>query len=442
MNVTIEDAGPCKKILKFEIPKETVDSEFEKKTLEVCGTVELPGFRKGRAPRRLVEKRFGTQIKEEVRQAVVSDCYQKALDEHKLNPVGNPKVGETKMEIGQPFNFDVAVEVWPNFEVDKYKGLILKKKPVVVTDEDMENALQGMSKRKAQLVVVNNGTVKKEDKIICDYKVEVNKSCIVEDEDVELFLANEVVVANTKIPDLVTTLQDAKSGETRNVSVKLSDDFVKEQYRGKDAEIKFTLKEIKRLSYPTVNEEFAKSIGFESLDDLKTKLSRQIEIDKKNWVEEDLRNQVFDILLEQVKFELPQELVNYHTEKRAYRHQLDLLKRGLPLEEIQKRTSEIKNASADSVMRELRASLILDSIAEKEKIFVTENEVEQRISDIARAYNTDTSRVRKQIENQGSLSYLRNEMREGKVLSFLLNEAKIEEENRTASKPEKKLQNK
>ena len=114
--------------MKFEIPKDTIESEFEKKTLEVCGTVELPGFRKGFAPRKLVEKRFGTQIKDEVKQSVVNESYQKALEEHKINPVGDPKFGDIKMESGQPLNFDVTLEVWPLFEVDNYKSLSLKRK--------------------------------------------------------------------------------------------------------------------------------------------------------------------------------------------------------------------------------------------------------------------------------------------------------------------------
>jgi trigger factor len=199
-----------------------------------------------------------------------------------------------------------------------------------------------------------------------------------------------------------------------------------------------TIKEIKRLTYPDINEDFAKTIGFESLDDLMVKVRKRIEVDKKNWVEDDLKGQIFNILLEQIKFDLPQELVNYYTEKRAYKYQLDMLKGGISLEEIQKRTAAIKNASADSVARELRASLITERIAEKERIFVTENEVEQRIAAIAHAYNTDTSRVRKQLEHQGSLSNLRSEMRENKVVDFLLKEAKIEEESQATVKTKKK----
>ncbi|MCF6159110.1 MAG: trigger factor [wastewater metagenome] len=427
MNVTIEEAGPCKKVLKFEIPKETIEKEFEKKTLEVCDTVELPGFRKGRAPRKLVEKRFGSQIKDEVKQSIVSESYKKVLEDHKLNPVGDPKLGDVNFEDGQPFNFDVTLEVWPTFEVDQYKGLDLKRKSAAVTDEDMQKALHGMSLRKAQLNIIKNDSVKNEDRIICDCRIEIEGEIVFEDDNIELYVVNNTQIANTPVQDFAPRMEGAKSGEERSVDITLSDTFAKEEYRGKNAKLKLTIKEIKRLSVPEVNDDFAKMLGFESLEDLKSKVQKRIEIDKKRWAEDDLRNQILDILLEKINFDLPQDLVKYHTERRVYKHQLDLLNKGVPLEEIQKQTENIKNASAESVMRELKASLVLDKIAEKEKIFVTENEIEQQIADIARSYNTDPGRVRKQLERQGNLSYLRNEMRENKVLNFLLKEAHITE---------------
>ncbi|GAN32094.1 MAG: trigger factor [Candidatus Brocadia sp. AMX2] len=426
MNVTIEDAGPCKKVLKFEIPKETIEGEFEKKTIEVCDTVELPGFRKGRAPRKLVEKRFGSQIKDEVKQSVVSDCYQKTLEEQKLSPVGNPKFSEIELEMGKPLTFDVTLEVWPSFEINQYKGLKLKKKPANATDEDVQKVLMDMAFRKAQLTVVKEGTVKKGDHIIGDCKVEVGGNTVFEDDDVEIPVVNGVPVANTTIQDLAAKLENMKSGEECKIDVKLSDNFVKEEYRGKDAKIRLKVKEIKRLIPADIHDDFAKTMGFDSLEDFKSNIRKRIEIDKKKWVEDDLKNQVLDVLLDQTKLELPQDFLNHHTDQRVYKHQLDLLNRGVPLEEIQKQADAIKNASAESVMRELKASLIMNHIAEKEKIFITENEVEQQIADIARSYNTDIARVRKQLERQGNLSYLRNDMRENKVMNFLLKEASIE----------------
>lgn len=426
MNLTIEDIGPCKKILKFQIPKETIESEFDKKTSEVCTSAALPGFRKGKAPRKLVEKRFETMIKDEVKQAVVSDCYQKALEEHKLNPVGNPSFSEIKLEVGQPLNFDVTLEVWPAFDVKQYKGLSLKKKPTNVTNSDIESALLNISLKKAQLTVVKDGSIKKGDYIICDCKIEVGKNTIFEDEDVEILVEDGVEIVNTSVPDFVKKLEGVKSGKDCKVDAKILNSFENQEYRGKDAKLKLLVKEIKRLTKPDVDDNFAKTVGFGSLEDLKANIRKRMEIDKKNWAEDDLRNQILDILIDKIKFDLPQEFVNYHTEDRAYKQQLNLLKRGVPLEDVQKQTEKIMNASADSVMRELKASLILNRIAEEEKIFVTEKEVEQRINDISRMYNTDSERIRKQLERQGSLSSLRSDMRESKVLNLLLKEAKME----------------
>ncbi len=428
MNVTIEDAGPCKKVLKFEIPTETIESEFEKKTQEVCGTVELPGFRKGCAPRKLIEKRFGTQIKDEVKQSLVNESYQKALEEHKINPVGDPKFGDVKMEMGQPLNFDVTLEVWPLFDVDNYKSLNLVRKSAAVADEEVETALQRLSFEKAQLSVVKDGAVKLGNQVICDCKVEVENVCVLEDEDVEVNVFNDTVIAHTTITDLVARMEGIKSGEVCTIDVQLSNNFPKAEYRGKPAKLKLTIKEIKQLTPPPINEDFAKMIGFDSLEDLKKRVRKQVEAEKKKWSDDILKSQLLDTLLEQVKFDLPQDLVNYHTEQRAYNQQMDLLNRGVPLEEIKKQDDIIKHASADSVMRELKVSLILDKVAEKEKIFVTENEVEQRIAELARSYNSDTARVRKQLERQGNLSNLRNEMRDSKVINLLLKEAKITDE--------------
>ncbi|MDR4508083.1 MAG: trigger factor [Candidatus Brocadiaceae bacterium] len=426
MNVTIEDAGPCKKVLKFEIPKETIESEFEKKTKEACDTIELPGFRKGRAPRKLVEKRFGPQIKEDVKQAVISDCYQKALEENKMEPAGDPQFGEIKLEVGEPFIFDVTLEVWPTFEVNNYKGINLKRASVVVTDDDVQRALNDMAFRKAQLEVIKNGKVIKGDRIICDCTVEVDNNSVLEDKDIEINVQENTEIVKTKIVDLLKNIEGTKSGHSCTFDAQLSDNFEREEYRGKDAKITLQVNEIKRPVAPEISEEFATSLGFDTLEDLKSNIHKQVESFKKRQSEENLRNQMISTLLEQIKFELPQDLVNAHTEQKTYKHQMDLLKRGMPLDEIEKQKEAIKNASAESVMQELKASLILNRIAEKERIFVTEGEVEQRIADIARAYNTDSAQVRKQLQHQGSLSYLRNEMREDKTLEFLIKEAHIE----------------
>jgi len=235
-------------------------------------------------------------------------------------------------------------------------------------------------------------------------------------------------IVNTEIPDLVKKLKGKTAGKSCAVSATLSDAFSKKEYCGKEANIKLVINEIKRLIPPEIDEDFAKTLNSKSLDDLKINVKKRLEMNKNAWVENDLRKQLLDTLLAQTQFDLPKDFLSRHAEERLYKHQLDMVKRGIPFEEVQKQTEAIKNASEESVTKELKASLILDHIAKKEKIFVTENEVEQRIAEIAYSYNTDKKVVRKQLETHGNLSYLRNEMREDKALAFLVKEAKIEEE--------------
>ena len=432
MNITIENAGPCKKLLKFEIPKEAIESELEKKTLEACSSVQLPGFRKGHVPRKLVEKRFETQIKEDVKQSLISESYEKALEENKIEPVGEPKFdpefGNLNLEIGKPLTFDVTLEVLPVFEVGQYKGLQLKKKAIDVSEEEIDKLLKELALQKAQFTVVSGGGIEEKDLIICDCKVEVNGITVFEDNDIEVSVVDGSKIAHTEIPELVKYLKGNTTGATCTINVVLSDTFNIKEYRGKEASIKLVVNEIKRLSPPEIDEDLAKTLNFKSLEDLKLNARKRLEINKNIWAENDLRTQILDTLLAQTQFDLPKDFINKHAEERVYKHQLDLVKRGVPFEEVQKQTESMKSVSEESVVKELKASLIIEYIAKKEKIFVTENEVEQRIVEITYSYNTDKKVVRKQLETQGNLSYLRNEMREDKTLAFLLKEAKIEQE--------------
>ncbi|MBW7943707.1 MAG: hypothetical protein H3C64_15325, partial [Candidatus Kuenenia stuttgartiensis] len=297
-----------------------------------------------------------------------------------------------------------------------------------VSEEEIDKLLKELALQKAQFTVVSGGGIEEKDLIICDCKVEVNGITVFEDNDIEVSVVDGSKIAHTEIPELVKYLKGNTTGATCTINVVLSDTFNIKEYRGKEASIKLVVNEIKRLSPPEIDEDLAKTLNFKSLEDLKLNARKRLEINKNIWAENDLRTQILDTLLAQTQFDLPKDFINKHAEERVYKHQLDLVKRGVPFEEVQKQTESMKSASEESVVKELKASLIIEYIAKKEKIFVTENEVEQRIVEIAYSYNTDKKVVRKQLETQGNLSYLRNEMREDKTLAFLLKEAKIEQE--------------
>ena len=426
MKIEIEEVGPCKKLLKFEIPKETIEEEWQKQLKEVSRMANLPGFRKGKAPRKLLEKNYGDKIVEEVKRAIVSSSYQETIEKNKLSPVGDPDVGDIDLELGKPLKFEITLEVLPTFELGEYKGMQLKRKPVSVTDEDIDNALETISRQKAQLTVVKKGKVKDEDFIICDCEVGVNGEVVWTDKELEVMVSGSQV-ADIDVPDLKNSLVGAKSEDKVSMDVELGDSFSVEQHRNKSAKLEISIKEIKRPKSPEINDELAKQVGYDTLDELKEFMSQRLEMEKKRMAEGEMQEQISSKLIEMADFDMPEDMKTHHTNERLHKYQLDLINKGTPQEEIEKNLEDLKSASEESVVRDFKMSLVLEQIAEKERIFVTEDDVNRRISEMAGMYGLDTAGMKKQIEKMNSMSNLRHQLRENKTLNLLMKEANIEE---------------
>ena len=426
MNIEIEEVGPCKKLLKFEIPKETIDDEWQKQLKEVARMAKVPGFRKGKAPRKLLEKNYGDKIMDDVKRAVVSGSYQQAIEENKLSPIGDPDIGNFDLELGKPLKFEITLEVLPTFELGDYKGMKLQRKPVSVTDEDIDKALETISKQKAQLTIVKTGKVKVEDFIICDCEVGINDEVVWSDQELEVMVSGSHV-ADINVPDLKDRLVGAKSGDKVSVDVELGDSFSVEQHRNKSAKMEISIKEIKRPKSPKIDDELAKQVGYDSLGELKEFMSQRLEMEKKRMAEGEMQEQISSKLIEMADFEMPEDMIKHHTNERLHKYQHDLVNKGTPQEEIEKHTEDMKSASEESVVRDFKMSLVLEHIAEKERIFVTEDDVNRRISEMAGMYGLDAAGMKKQLEKMNSMSNLRHQLRESKTLNLLMKEANIEE---------------
>jgi trigger factor len=365
---------------------------------------------------------------EDVKQKLVSSTYEEAVEKNKLSPVGEPEISDVNMELGKPLNFEVTMEVLPTFEIGEYKGMQLKKESVSVTDKDIKTALKTISGQKTQLTIVKDGKVEDDDYIICDCKVKVDRKIVFEDENLEVMVSGSTV-ADINVPDLKSSLLDTKSGGKCSIDVQLGDNFSVEQYRNKPAKLEISVKEIKRPVSPEIDDEMAKQMGYDSLAELSEFVSKKLEAEKKRMVDNDMREQIYKNLLEMANFDLPKDVIESQTNKRLHRHQIELLNRGTPLEEIEKDMGNLKNASEESVIKDFKLSLILERIAEKEKIFVTEAEVNQRINTLANMYGTEPSKMRNQLEKIGNIPNLRYQMKESKTVDFLIKEAVTKETN-------------
>ena len=433
MKIGIEEIAPCKKLIKVEIPWEKIEKEWQSQLKKLSGMVNLPGFRKGKAPKKLIEKKYSDRISEEVKQAVVSETYQEAIKKNELSPVGEPEISDINLELGKPLIFDITLEVLPTFELGEYRGIHITREPFKVTDDDIEKTLNNVNKQKTQLIVVEDGTVEANDHIICDCKVRVKNKIIWKSEDLDVDVSGSQV-SDITVSDLQAKLLGAKTGEKCSITVELGEKFPDEEYRKSTAKLEISLKEIKRPVTPETNDEMAKGLGYKSLVELKEYLSKKLESEKKHHADSGMRDQIYKHLLEMANFELPKDLVEKQTNKRLNNYQIDLLNRGTSLEKIQENLKDLKNVSEESVIREFKLSLVLEQIAEKERIYVTEKDLNHKIKTLAHIYGIDQSKMRNQLEKMNNIADLRHQLRESKTIDFLLKEAVIEDTHQENNK--------
>jgi len=425
--VTVEEVGPCKKQLKITVPVADVEAKMEETYSRLQSNAVVDGFRKGRVPRKLLEKRFGEDVLEEVKQAVLADSSEEALKERGLKPLGEPSFDNVDFAADKDCVFEVTLEVEPEFELPEYKGIHLKKEVAKVTDEEINGGLERLRMQRARLELMPDGAdVAADDRIVCDWEIVSEGEQVASEKDDEIYVRGKRFGEVELNEDLVETLPGTKSGAEAKVEGKVLDSYPIEKWRGKECVVAITPKEVRRPVLPELDEEFAKQMDFESLADMRTFVQRSLQQSKEREADMALEQQLFDKLLEQCPFDLPEGVLKAQARNIMVRQQFRLRQRGVPEEEVQKHLDALRNASEEAAARNLKIYFILTRIADKEKIFVTENDVQNRIAAMANSYRIGTQRMRAQLEQDGALADLRTGMREDKVTAFLLSSADVE----------------
>jgi len=432
MDVTVDDAGVCKRKLTITVSREDVDKKLDERFTELQREAQVPGFRPGHAPRRLVEKRFREAVTEEVRTALAAESFENALKEQKLDVIGEPELGPDAIQMPDdgPLTLTVELEVRPEFELPDYVGIPIDVEHKTVDEKEVDQAIEHAREENAPLELVPEGKgAEKKDYVAADLVIQVGEEKIVDRQDVR-FQVDEIVVEGIPLAEVPKILKGAKVGETKTATVKVPDDATREDLRGKDAEVSITVGELRRAA-ALDDEGLLKAIGYESMDTLKGSLHRQLEgqadLDYRRQQEEAVRAW----LLEHAPMDLPEDLAKRHADRLLNRTLVNLQYRGVPVEQIEGRLDEIRNASAAKSARELKLTFILDRIAGKENIEVTDAEVDARVRFIAAQYGRRADRVREDMQAKGTLESLHGQVQEDKVIRMLLEKAKI------AGEPEK-----
>jgi trigger factor len=426
-NVTVQDAGPCKKLLKIAVPAKEVADKVDESYGKLRDSVTVAGFRKGHIPRKLLEKRFGEQVIEEVKETAMADACEKALKENGLTALGEPSFDKVEYAAGGDLSFEVTIEVKPQFETPDYKGLKLKRRSgAEVTEEDIAAGMERLRHQRAQYEPAPpDAQAEPNDVVTVDWKAMAGAEEVASEQGVAIPVSGRRLGAMSV--DLAACLAGVKAGETREARVVFAHNHPVEKHQGKEGRAHITVKEIKRPRVPELNEALAKEFRFESLDEMKSVVRAQLRSQREREAREDLERQVADQLIERAALEVPTDLVKRQASDTLTRMQLRLRYEGLSDEEVEEKLTELQSASEEAAERQIKTYFIFEKIADAEKVFVTENDVENRIAQLANGSRQTPQQVRSYLEERRAMGQLRIQMREERVMQALLHLAEIQD---------------
>jgi trigger factor len=446
MKTELVDVSPTRKEIKIEIEPEVVRATYDRISDRYAKLASVPGFRRGHAPVSVVRTRFKEEIRSEVLRDVVPPAINQAIDKHGLEVIGEPDLHMDETEglgrLGeQPLSLHVDVEVFPHFELGKYKGIQAVRRVRPVTDEDISQVIEGLREASASLQPVEDRGAQLGDTVTVNFRGKFLDAP--EEEDINV----EEVDVTLGGPGVQQEFSDNLSGVTpddeRTFTVNYPDTFSSKGLAGKRVEYSARVTAVRIKELPELDDEWAKSLGdeFDSLTDLGTKVREDLEKRASREADHRLQADIIRKLLEAHQFEVPQTLVDHQTSYRLESVVRDMIGRG-----IDPRSKELNWEGARGELRvqaeeDVRSSMLLERIAAEEKITVTDEEIEAEIKEIAEASHQPIEQVRATLTKEGGERSIANRLGNRKALNLLVENARVTEEEWREEKSELKDQN-
>lgn len=429
--VTIEEAGPCKKKIVIEIPEETVLKATNEQYRTLGKDAEVPGFRKGHAPRRLLEKRFGKEVSQQIKLKLLADASDAAIKDNEIDVLRDPDIDHENVKLPEAgaMKFEFEVEVRPEFDLPELENIPLNKTTFEVTDEQITSEMDQLRKYSGMWAPRKKGEkVEENDQVIGDVLLKIEG--VEEDEKIdntEIFVRPGGFVGPIPVENLDKILVGAKSGDVKETSVDVPATFYKEEYRGKKIGVKVEVKDIKWLKPAELNEAFFKNYESENEDELKEKIEESLHARLEQDAKAEMTDQVYKYMVENTDFDLPTSIIAEQAQSIMQRQYTTILQRNLPAEQLKEEIEKIQSTSEEQAREQLKTFFILSKIAEKLEIEVTEEEINGQIAQIAIRRGQRPEKMKEDMLRDGSLAQFSMQLRESKCIDKLLETAKITE---------------
>jgi len=435
MNISLEKQPNCLAALKAEVPAEVAVKERADVMKAFLREARIPGFRPGKAPKAVIEKRHGEAISQELETRLIQKAIQETLKENKDLKILNIKTPQNVTHAADgTFSFNAELVLAPEFTLPEYKGLEIEVPKAEITDEIIDQNLEQLRQRFADYEDVEGRSVEQNDLVVVDYTSTIDGKPLdeVAGEQAKTLAANEGywirIEEEAFFPGFTDALVGTSPGDEKEINVTLPNDFPLEPIREKEAVFQVTVKEIKKEILPELDDEFAGKLDpGKTLDEVKTLISDDLAMRQKRQIEEIKVNSVIAKLGESIDFEIPEDLLQSETQSQADSMVQEAAQAGLSDEEMEQRRNDIFETAGERARNSVKTNFLLQEIAEAEKIEVSSSEVMQRITMMAKQAKEPVKKYMKQLQKNGQINNVRQNMLLGKAVDFLVDNANVTE---------------
>ena len=417
-----ETKTSTKREIEIEIPAAEVSRETETLIQKYQKVARLPGFRRGHVPASIIRQRFAGDIKNDVVDALVPRYFRKQADKLGLIPVSQPRVTDLYLREGEPLRFKASFEVMPEIRAEGYKQLRADKPTISVTDEEVEQSLNDLREQHAMFTSVEGRPLTDGDfaQVSLNGKPKDGEGNPVHMDDILVEIAGK----NT-MPEFTENLRGAAAGDERSLDVTYPEDSSDKRLAGKTFTYTVKVQSIKQKSLPELNDQFAKELGeFTGLDEVRKRLREGMEAERKHAAEREAKDKLVAELVKRNEFEVPEALVERQIDIRLERGLRALAAQGMKPEDIKKMDfNRLRAGQREQALQEVKASLLLDKIAEEENIEVSDAEIDQGVEALAKQSKQTPEAIRARLTRDGALDRIRNRIRNEKTLDFLYHQS-------------------
>ena len=422
MTVEIVDVSGCKKDLLVEIPHEEVDGEIEKRAQEYARKAKVPGFRPGRIPLSIVKQRFADELRNDATQELIHQSWEKAVSDHDLHPLTKPVVELMEAKPGNPLKFKLSFEVLPEVEPHDYKGISMTAQPAVVEEADVDRALEGQREQFAEFVPVEEGEVRKGHLVTLTVDGtfegegkpfhEDDVSCVVGDPQ-----TNETFSEN---------LTGARSGETRSFAVDYPIEYHRKRFAGKRVHYQVLVKDIKDKELPDLNDDFAKDFGgAENLHEFRAKVRDDLMAKAVLSAENTAKEALIDQVVRSHTFDVPDSMIREELGDYVRNVAAGLARQGIDINKASIDWNKIFEQERPRAEQAVRRAIVLNAVAGRENLEVTEDELEHELQALAQATRKSAVALRAQLEKDKRIQGFKEHLLRKKALDFIYRNANI-----------------